>query len=53
MEIFTPVLDSINMMIGFFNLIVTVFNLMPPTLGILILFGIGIFVLNFVLDFIS
>lgn len=53
METFNPILDSIEFIIGCFNLLITIANLMPPYLGILILLGIGIFVLNFVLDFIS
>lgn len=48
-----PLFAIFETFFGFWEILVTVANFIPPGLGILIVFGICVFVFNLILDFLT
>lgn len=52
-KLLSPITTALDFFFELWNLVLTVFNFVPPTLGILIWTAIAIFVIDFALDFVS
>ena len=52
-KLLSPITTALDFFLELWNLVLTVFNFVPPILGILIWAAIIIFVIDFALDFVS